>query len=230
MENWALIIFDEMYFSFDEERDDFEQRKLVCNVVAHEISHHWFGDLVTMSHWRNLFLNEGFATLMGFDALAATVNSSVDPDAEFVRNRMPAAFEVDSAITSPPISYGNDTVPEGFVKEIVYNKGACVLRMFKYVLGGFDNFAESLGIYVNKFRYGNVEYMDLLRVLSESHRSLTNGSTTVDFMNFGLSWIEQPGFPVVSVVRLNTTHVHLSQKRFLRQEDEPESPPTFVFV
>eukprot|EP01130_Rhizamoeba_saxonica_P006795 TRINITY_DN2718_c0_g2_i2.p1 TRINITY_DN2718_c0_g2~~TRINITY_DN2718_c0_g2_i2.p1 ORF type:complete len:1004 (-),score=227.69 TRINITY_DN2718_c0_g2_i2:637-3648(-) len=188
MENWGCITFRESAILIDE-NSSFQKKKVVAEVIAHEIAHQWFGNLVTMKWWNDLWLNEGFAVWASYYAL-----DHIFPEWEvwnqFIITNLFGAFKLDVLSSSHPID-----VPIRRAKDIneifdaiSYKKGASLVRMLSSFLGD-DVFKSGIQKYIAAFKYGNTRTIDLWNTLS-----VESGVDVGSMMN---SWITQTGYPVV---------------------------------
>jgi len=206
MENWGLITYREIALLADPKTTSVSSKRYIATVIAHELSHQWFGNLVTMKWWNNLWLNESFATLMEYiavDALEPSWNSWLD----FASHESMMALRRDSldGVQAVQIDVNHpDEISTLFDGAIVYAKGARLLRMLQYYIGN-EAFQTGLKSYFNKHAYGNTEGGDLWDELSA-----TSGKDIAGFMN---TWISQPGYPVVHVAQQGEL-VTLSQNQF----------------
>lgn len=227
MENWGLITYRETALLIDKSASS-RQRQRVATVVAHEIAHMWFGNLVTMAWWDDLWLNEGFATWMQ--------NYAVDKIFpkwnlwnQFIEGSQGSALELDALTSSHPIQVPIKRAQN--VKEIFdlisYHKGASVIRLINAVLGETD-FKAGLKLYMTRHAYGNTETVDLWNAWEETSKKPINQVMS--------SWTEQQGFPVVSVVSSkfegDKCTLKLKQEWFLADGTVPENKrwaiPLFV--
>lgn len=205
MENWGLITYRETALLAGKE-SAISSMKYVALVVAHETSHQWFGNLVTMKWWDDLWLNESFATMMEYAAV-----DKLFPQwniwEEFMVNESMFALRRDSidGVQSVKVEVKHpDEIGTIFDGAIVYAKGARLMNMLKSYVGE-DDFRKGLHNYFEKFAYNNTIGSDLWKCLSEA-----SGKNISEFMN---KWLEQPGFPVVNV-KISENNLMLSQKQF----------------
>jgi len=203
MENWGAITFRENALLAPEDAD-LAQRRRVAEVVAHEIAHQWFGDMVTMRWWDDLWLNESFATFMSFKALSSFAPELM-PWENFVLGETEGAMLRDSLSTTHPIHVEVSTPDEieGIFDEISYGKGASVLRMVEYFLG--ESFRKGLSSYLEHFKYSNAEARDLWEAIQPF--------TTVPVVDLMNDWIMKPGYPYV-IAEPEGDRVRLTQHRF----------------
>jgi puromycin-sensitive aminopeptidase len=192
MENAGAVTFRESLLLVDPKTVTLAERKRVAEVVAHELAHMWYGDLVTMAWWDDLWLNEAFATWMAF-----TVVDAWQPQwqmwLDFEHHRA-AAFSLDSLRNTHPI-YAEVKTPADATENfdaITYEKGASVVRMIERWLGA-TTFREGVRRYIRRHREGNARARDLWEALEEA-----SGRPVAPVVR---SWIERPGFPIVSAER-----------------------------
>ncbi|KAK4881197.1 hypothetical protein RN001_004516 [Aquatica leii] len=214
MENWGLITFREVTMLFDENSATIEDKKNTVAVLAHEVAHQWFGNLVTPAWWNDLWLKEGFSNFMCSYAIPKIYPSWNYMD-EFVLDETYQAFRFDYFKSSRPITLevvSTDNIRQMF-DSISYSKGASVIRMLSHIVGE-NVFKQGLIQYLNQYQYSNANHDQLWSAVETNIKSENKLETTIkEVMD---SWILQAGFPVVTAVRNGTTgEVHLSQKRFL---------------
>ncbi|HEX8447784.1 MAG TPA: M1 family metallopeptidase [Sphingomonas sp.] len=210
MENWGAILYFDRAVLLDPKLSTESQRQDIFNVVAHEMAHQWFGDLVTMQWWDDLWLNEGFASWM-----AAKVTGDLNPSwnipAQDVANARQAAFSVDARSSTHPIVQKISTVDEvsQAFDTITYQKGQAVIRMLEGAVGA-DPFRNGVRAYMARHQYGNTVTDDLWRAVSGSA-----GRPVKPFMD---SFTLQGGVPLIRgtepVCMGNVTLIGLSQGRF----------------
>jgi aminopeptidase N len=215
MENWGGITYYESALLFDPKNSSAETKQNIYEVLAHEMAHQWFGDLVTMAWWDNLWLNEGFASWMGTKC-TAHFNSQWEV---WLRRNLPRdptrrvgiakeqAMEGDARSTTHPIQQPIATEAEAnsAFDDITYKKGQSFLRMLESFLGE-DVFRDGIRRYIGAHKYSNSTTADLWTALSEASKK------PVGEIAAGLT--EQPGFPVVKVKREPGGKVSLTQERF----------------
>ena len=215
MENWGGITYYESALLFDPKNSSVETRQNIYKVLAHEMAHMWFGDLVTMAWWDNLWLNEGFASWMG-SKCTAHFNPQWEvwqfPEVPRDPTRRSgiareAAMEGDARWTTHPIQQPIATEAEAnsAFDDITYKKGQSFLRMLESFLGE-NVFRDGIQRYIAAHKYSNTTTMDLWNALSEvSHKPIAE---------IAAGWTEQPGFPVVLIKRKDDGQLELSQERF----------------
>ena len=206
MENLGAITFRETALLVDEGTATHTELERVADVVAHEIAHMWFGDLVTMSWWNGLWLNEAFATFMEMLAVDAW-KPAWERWNNFGLSRA-AALAVDGLGSSRPIEFlvSAPKDADAMFDVLTYEKGASVLRMLEQYLGP-ETFRAGVRRYLTTHQYGNAETTDLWRALGEA------AEEPIPAVMEG--WIFRAGYPVVSVgVRDGGRRLVLSQRRF----------------
>src|SRR5437762_77042 len=215
MENWGGITYYETALLFDPANSSAATKQRVYEVIAHEMAHQWFGDLVTMAWWDNLWLNEGFASWMGTKCTAR-----FNPQWEvWLRRRVPrdptrrvgiakeAAMEGDARSTTHPVQQPIATEAEAnsAFDDITYKKGQSFLRMLESFLGE-EVFRDGIRRYIAAHKYSNTTTADLWNALSEPSKKPIG--------EIAAGWTAQPGFPVVKVKRERDGKVQLTQERF----------------
>jgi len=209
MENWGLITYRLAALLYDPKNTNTASQQKVTWVIAHELAHQWFGDLVTMKWWNDLWLNEGFATFMmavGTDSIAPQWKM-MD---QFVTMNNQLALKMDGLEKSHPISVHVKNPDEigALFDAISYQKGSSVIRMMRGFLGE-DNFVKGLSDYLNKHKYGNAESDDLWKALGKYMNQ--SKFSLADVMH---TWTLQMGYPVITVNKSNGI-AYLSQERFI---------------
>ena len=213
MENWGLITYRESCLLADPELTPESSRRFIATVIAHELSHQWFGNLVTMQWWNDLWLNESFANMMEYVAIDA-LQPNWHMWEDFATNEVTATLRRDSldGVQSVQADVNHpDEISTLFDPAIVYAKGGRLLVMVRKLIGE-EAFRAGLKSYFEKFAYKNTVGNDLWQELESA-----SGQPIVDLMN---AWISQPGLPVVSV---SSSHdaATLSQERFFIGEHQP---------
>ena len=215
MENWGGITYYESALLFDPKNSSAETKQDIYEVLAHEMAHQWFGDLVTMAWWDNLWLNEGFASWMGTKCTAhfnrqwevwLRRNLPRDPTRR-VGIAKEQAMEGDARSTTHPIQQPIATEAEASsaFDDITYKKGQSFLRMLESFLGE-DVFRDGIRRYIAAHKYSNSTTADLWNALLES-----SGKPIAEI---AAGWTEQPGFPLVKVKREQGGKFSLMQERF----------------
>ena len=211
MENWGLVTYREVYLLVDE-NSSAASRQQVALVVAHELAHQWFGNLVTMKWWDDLWLNESFANMMEYVSVDA-IEPSWNIFEDFQTTGVPHALQRDATdgVQSVHMEVNHpDEINTLFDSAIVYAKGSRLMHMLRRWLGD-EAFAKGLKAYFEKHQYNNTVGRDLWNALSDA-----SGKDVSSFMD---TWLEQPGYPVVSAEVIDDTLI-LSQKQFFIGEHE----------
>ena len=214
MENWGLVTYREVYLLVDE-NSTVKSRQNVALVVAHELAHQWFGNLVTMKWWDDLWLNESFANMMEYVSIDA-IEPSWNIFEDFQTTGVPLALQRDATdgVQSVHVAVNHpDEINTLFDPAIVYAKGSRLMHMLRRWLGD-DDFRAGLKIYFEKHQYSNTIGHDLWDALSEA-----SGKDVAAFMD---AWLEQPGYPVVTAEVVDDTLV-LSQKQFFIGEGQDQN-------
>lgn len=222
MENWGLITYRESCLLADNLTPE-SSRRFIATVIAHELSHQWFGNLVTMQWWNDLWLNESFANMMEYVAVDA-----LHPEwrmwEDFATHEVTMALRRDSldGVQSVQTEVNHpDEINTLFDSAIVYAKGGRLLSMARRLIGE-EAFRAGLKSYFEKFAYQNTVGDNLWRELE-----ISSGKPILELMN---TWISQPGLPLVTV-KSEETSVRLSQQRFFigdhKQSDATWPIPLF---
>ena len=209
MENLGCITFRENMVLVDPATSTQDERQLIADVVAHELAHMWFGDLVTMRWWNGIWLNEAFATFMEVAACEA-----YRPDWErwtsFGVERS-GAFEVDSLDSTRTVEFEVHSPADahGMFDVLTYQKGGALLRMLEQYLGE-DRFRKGVSHYLRSHAHGNTETNDLWDAIEA-----TSGEPVRRIMD---TWIWQPGYPLVTASLVDGS-LRLAQRRFRFDDD-----------
>jgi aminopeptidase N len=188
MENWGGITFNEAALLFDPARSSQGTKEGIFSIVAHELAHQWFGNLVTMAWWDDLWLNEGFATWLASKAADHFYPEwHVAPRTNRTKNH---AMDADARSTTHPIQQTVIDPAEAVTAfdEITYDKGEAVIRMIEGFLGA-ETFRDGMRLYMKRHAYGNARTEDLWAALGEA-----SGKPVGEIAR---TWTEQPGFPLV---------------------------------
>lgn len=231
MENWGLITYRETALLYDPQISSSTSQHYVVSVVAHELAHQWFGNLVTMKWWTDLWLNEGFATYMAGLAvhhLFPQWNSLREEAAD----NMLSVFSFDALKSSHPVSVpiGHPSEIDEIFDTISYKKGSFMIRMMGLFLGE-ETLRKGVSNYLKEHKYNNAEQDDLWQALTtEAHKNgaLPANLTVKAIMD---TWTLQTGYPVITVKRnYGKRTAEVSQKRFLRDtsKSDEKSPCWWV--
>lgn len=208
MENTGCITFRDVLLLIDEKQGSVDLRKTIASVIAHEMAHQWFGDLVTMKWWDDIWLNEGFATWMSSKPVEAW-----KPEWNFNLDDVSAAggtMNVDSLANTRPIHQAAETPAQ--IQElfdgIAYGKAAAVLHMLESYLGE-ETFRAGVNAYLKQHQYGNATAADFWDAQARTSKKPVDKIMP--------TWVQQPGLPIINVKAQcsgNSTSVALSQKRY----------------
>lgn len=206
MENWGLVTYREAYLLLDPDNTALDMKQRVATVIAHELAHQWFGDLVTMKWWDDLWLNESFANMMEYVAIDA-----LEPDwhiwETFQTSDAPMALQRDATdgVQSVHVEVEDPAEIDAiFDSAIMYAKGARMLVMARALVGD-QALRQGLKAYFEAHQYGNAKGADLWAALSDA-----SGMDVGSIMN---TWLEQPGYPVVTAA-VKDGQLTLSQAQF----------------
>jgi aminopeptidase N len=224
MENVGAITYRDSALLINEKTASYDAKQQVASVIAHEMAHQWFGDLVTMKWWNDIWLNEGFATWMSWKPLEAW-----KPDWNMGQQEVGETLGalVSDSIPSVRTIRADAETPadiQALFDGIAYGKAASVLRMVEAYVGP-ETFQKGVNAYLEKHKYANATAEDFWNQITE-----TSGKPVDKIMK---SFTEQPGAPLVSVnvqCQGDKTEVTLSQQRYLSDAaamaaDSPEIWP-----
>lgn len=205
MENWGAITFREIAL-LGNEKTSVAVKQNIAITVAHELAHQWFGNLVTMQWWDDLWLNESFATFMSYKAVNS-VFPEWDLPLQYFEDTIADALSADEIEATHPINVHVNTPGEidEIFDNISYDKGGSVLHMLEDAVGE-TAFRKGLTIYLKRHAYKNATKHDLWTAIQEAKKE-----NFVSTMVHG--WITQPGYPLVRIEK-DKNKYHLSQERF----------------
>ena len=223
MENTGAITFREQYLLADPQRASLSTKQNVESILSHEIAHQWFGDLVTMKWWDDIWLNEGFATWMANKPLEAAhpdwemhLRDVADTQTALGLDALRSTRAIRTKVETP------EQINEVF-DAIAYQKSAAVLRMIETFVGR-DVFRKGVGSYLQKYSYSNAAAEDFWTEVAR-----VSGKPVDRIMK---SYVDQPGVPVLRVTsrcRGSSTELTLQQERFIGMPDaKPESPQAWT--
>ena len=208
MENWGAITYREAALLFDETSSSANTKQRIAEIIAHEMAHMWFGDLVTMEWWDDLWLNESFASWMGNKAVD-TLFPEWDMWTQFLLEDTNAGLVLDGLTNSHSIEMPvtNPSEIGELFDAISYSKGAAILRMLEVFLGE-ETFRAGVKTYLSTHQYANARTKDLWNSLT-----LVSQKPIGKIMN---TWIKQPGFPILEIGKDSDLNlVTIEQNRFL---------------
>ena len=206
MENWGAISFRDMRLLVEAASGSFDRRD-VFETISHEVAHQWFGNLVTMAWWTDIWLNESFAAFLE-TKITDRLDPSLDAGTDYVLRvaGMLAALDGDSLASTHPVRVPVERPEEisQIFDEITYGKGASLITMLEAYLGE-DAFRRGVSEYLHRFRYANARTEDLWESLERA-----SGAPVRQLMS---PWTDRPGLPVVDA-RLGPAGLELTQRRF----------------
>lgn len=207
MENWGAVTYRESTLLIDEEKSSAGNKQWVALVIAHELAHQWFGNLVTMEWWTHLWLNEGFASFIEYLAIDH-IFPKWDIWTQFVSQEMGMALSLDALKNTHPVEVevGHPAEISEIFDKVSYSKGASILRMLHEYLGAKD-FQRGLQHYLKKHSYANAQTEDLWKALEEISRKPVG--------KIMANWTSKSGHPVISVKeKVKSKKLELTQSRF----------------
>lgn len=213
MENWGLVMFRSTALLYDSEKSSALYKQKVSYVVSHEIAHSWFGNYCTMNWWSDLWLNESFATYVGW-LCVDHMHPEWDVFTDFISGSMQTALDLDSLRASHPIEvqvYHANEIDEIF-DAISYLKGGSVVRMVAESIG-VEIFLKGVSNYLKKYSYGNAKSDDLWDSISE-----VSGKNITELVE---PWIRAIGFPCLHVSK-EKGEIKIVQQRFLTEGSSKE--------
>lgn len=252
MENWGLTTYRESSLLFNPEKSSASSKLAITMIVSHELAHQWFGNLVTMEWWNDLWLNEGFAKFMEFVSVSVT-HPELKVE-EYFFDKCFDAMEVDALNSSHPVStpVENPAQIREMFDDVSYDKGACILNMLRDYLG-IDAFKNGIVQYLHKYSYKNTRNEDLWNSMASicprdgtqtmdgfCSRSQHSSSAShwhqegVDVKTMMNTWTLQKGFPLITI-SMKGRNVHMKQQHYMKGSDsDPETgylwhvPLTFI--
>lgn len=212
MENWGLITYEQGSLLFEEGVSSLLHKENIAEIIAHELAHQWFGNLVTMEWWNEIWLNEGFATHMSYLAVDA-VEPTFQVKDMLIMAYLHSAFEVDALVSSHPLSVPMENVQTkdeifSLFDTVTYSKGAMILRMLEDRVEE-RVFHKGIKMYLEAYRYGNVDQDDLWKYIQ---KAVYEHGSKYEVAKLMKPWTNQNGYPVITI---NTTSGMVSQKQFL---------------
>lgn len=218
MENWGLITYRECLLLCHPVNSSAQNKQRIAMVIAHELAHQWFGNLVTMQWWTHLWLNEGYANFSEY-LCCDELFPEYQIWTQFLSDCFIPALQLDSLDSTHPVEVEvklASDVDEIF-DEISYDKGASVIRMLYRYLGE-ENFKKGMNLYLTRHQYNNTRTEDLWQALGE-----ISGKPVEKVMS---AWTQQPGFPMITVEARDdeeNTVLHLKQSRFFQNGSKDTS-------
>ncbi|KAI4892086.1 hypothetical protein NFI96_022387 [Prochilodus magdalenae] len=217
MENWGLITYRETNLLYDEAESSSSNKLRVATVISHELVHQWFGNIVTMDWWDDLWLNEGFASFFEYVGVEEAEPTWGMRDIMLSDDVFPVMVD-DALLSSHPIIVDVSTPSEitSVFDAISYSKGASILRMLESWIGR-DTFRDGCRKYLKDYTFQNAKTSDFWK--SQAEVSLQNVADVMD------TWTKQMGYPVLKLISPNT-EAKLTQQRFLLDPNADPSQPS----
>ncbi|KAI1702387.1 peptidase family m1 domain-containing protein [Ditylenchus destructor] len=215
-ESFGAILFHENFLRYNATLDHASVKLKIADIMAHELAHQWFGNVVTKYWWDDVFLSEGLASFMESLALGNLFNVSTTTNLiNFTRVMVTGGFRDDQFSTAHPLHYDFVTPVEIVTNfdGIAYGKGASILRMIEKVIGT-ETFYSGIRIYLQDHKFGNADYKDLLRAFD---KAIQASGTNKDFsvQKFADGWLTQANHPIVVARRIDETSVSLTQLPYI---------------
>lgn len=217
MENWGLITYRETNLLFDENESSSYNKQRVASVIGHELVHQWFGNIVTMDWWDDLWLNEGFASFFEYVGVEQAEPDWGMRDIMLISDVFPVMVD-DALLSSHPIIVDVSSPAEitSVFDGISYSKGASILRMLEDLLGR-DTFRDGCRRYLKAYHFQNAKTADFWKALADE-----SGRPVADIMD---TWTKQMGYPMLSLITTET-NAKLTQTRFLLDPNADPSQPS----
>ncbi|KAM4808225.1 aminopeptidase Q [Rhinophrynus dorsalis] len=214
MENWGLITFQEPSLTYDPDQKFSNAKALTCLIVSHEIGHQWFGNLVTMKWWNDIWLNEGFASYMEFLG-ASFIEPKLKLNELFVMHNLQHIFERDALASSRAVSVKEEEIQEAehiikFFDMFTYSKGAAFVRMLSSFLTE-KLFIKAISSYLKTYSFSNADQDDLwnhIQMIIDEQDVVQLPTSLRHIMD---SWMWQEGIPLLT---LNTSTGEMTNERF----------------
>ncbi|XP_017141464.1 aminopeptidase N-like [Drosophila miranda] len=220
MEHWGLVTYQESRI-FCTDDTTVADRHAIAGMVAHEMAHQWFGNLVTAKWWSDVWLNEGFASYLGCYVLQDLMPNQ-DPCEHTIVTSLRTIFSEDANNNSQSFSRSvmdGDEISATF-DEFSYGKGGIVFRMLHHFLGS-DAFKAGMRDYLKRFAYGNAGKKDLWEAFTRAADDKPELPANISVATIMNSWTRQPGYPLINVTRnYDTGSADITQQRFLQDQQE----------
>ncbi|XP_077977925.1 aminopeptidase N-like [Glandiceps talaboti] len=223
MENWGLVIYRETRLMYDSSVNTQYRKHGVAAIIAHELAHMWFGNLVTLAWWDHVWLNEGYASFYEYPALE-DAEPTWDAFNQFhMRDDLYRALDYDDSWSSHPavrpVGWPDDIWDQ--FDAVAYQRGSCLNMMMRTFLGE-DTFKTGITNYLNKYKYSNAETHDLFEELTEADK----GKKGTDVKKMMDPWTLQMGHPIVTLTR-DGNKIHAEQERFIMDPNEKSNDKYF---
>ncbi|CAL8114162.1 unnamed protein product [Orchesella dallaii] len=213
MENWALITYNDRVLLYFPGETTEQERYRITSIIAHEVAHHYFGNLVTCEWWTWIYLNEGFATYVSHLGVQMTY-PEFDPWDRFINDVYQVAMEADSTSATHPVANEPATIADigGIYDDIAYEKGASLIKMMQSFLT--ENVVQTgLRRYLNEKQFSNARQDELFLILQET-AEIFNQTQPVSVKEIMDTWTLIAGYPLLRVSRISPSEVRFTQERF----------------
>jgi len=228
MENWGLVTYREIDLLCDASTVSISRKTRLASTITHELAHQWFGNLVTMEWWDDLWLNEGFASFMQTLSADALFPEWKIWD-QYVEEDLDAARGLDGLRSSHPVQVPipkAEDVEEVF-DAISYCKGSCIVRLLYHVMGP-DAFKTGIRAYMQKHAYGNTVTDDLWEALQSAVSPA--GLSDLNITQLMESWTRQTGYPVIQVDRAGDRSIRVRQEYFVSDGSRMEGDEKYSWI
>ncbi|XP_070178504.1 uncharacterized protein [Littorina saxatilis] len=225
MENWGLITYREDLL-YEENVTTASTKSWMVEVVAHELTHMWFGNIVSPKWWNWLWLNEAFASFWDFH-LVEKLEPTWRMTAQFVVQSFHAVMTSDSLQSSHPLTADVESPSEiqAIFDSVTYSKGAAFVRMINFIMGE-DHFIAALNVYLHNQQYDVAEQQDLWDALDQYSMNHSLGLNLTELLD---PWVTQKNYPVVMVHWTDAGQVTLTQERFLSSDPSTEDSAPYGY-
>nr|XP_026484265.1 uncharacterized protein LOC113392185 [Vanessa tameamea] len=228
MENWGMVNYREAYLLYHQNHTNVLDKIFIATIIAHELAHKWFGNLVTCFWWSNLWLNESFASYFEYFG-AHYADTSLELDDRFILNRVQSALSADASAGATPMNWtevaSNPSVTAHF-STTSYAKGASVLRTLEHFVG-YETFQKALRYYLKDNAYGIGYPIDMYNAFRRACSEDPTFQTTYPNIDIGVvfdNWVQNPGSPVLNVdVNMSTGQITITQERFQLSGTVPDT-------
>jgi aminopeptidase N len=222
MENWGLVTYRKASLLYDESNSPVSTKKVIAETICHELAHQWFGNMVTMKWWNDLWLNEGFATWAAALGVSKLKKDIIDWDVwtSFISSDMEYGMAYDGLHSSHPIEVpvSNPNEIDEIFDGISYSKGASLIRMVEDYIG-HSTFMKGIKLYLERNKYGNAETDDLWGILEEVSQKRVRIMMR--------RWTGTEGFPLLKIEE-DGDDLIITQERFLLGDKEEGGDLWFI--
>ncbi|KAJ2952363.1 hypothetical protein O0L34_g4648 [Tuta absoluta] len=214
-ENWGLVSYRELRLLYEEGETNAIDKMNIGTIIAHELAHKWFGNLITCQWWENVWINEGFASYFEYFAMDG-VDKSLELEDMFIVQYLQGALSADAGVNTRALKHTVNSPAEvaGHFSGISYSKGASLLLMLKHFMTE-NTFKKALNYFLVEMSYEHAYPEDVYRGFGLAAREDGTVPASIELENFMKVWVEEPGFPVIQVdVDSVADILNLRQERF----------------